>query len=374
MMRTSSSLPRLTWSVVAFALLVCGPLSLFAQTAPNLGQAGRFAVLAASGVTGSTGTGTTVNGDVGSFPTSSISNFPPSTVTPPFVLRNPADAVVQQARTDAIAAYEFLVAQGNGTLLGPQLSGVTITPGIYSFASTANLASTGTLTFNGAGIYILQVPDALTFGVDSNVAFLGGANPCNVYFRIGTSATLNGDTFGGNVLADESITVGSGANVLGRLLAGTGASPADPDGAVTMAGSGGNTVGGCSSAVTVCSTITVNPASLPSGNIGSPFSATITATGGTGAFTFAVTSGALPAGLTLNGATGAITGTPTAAAPANFTITATDAAQCTGFRSFRNPIGAISAPGIPALDHVGLILMMVLLAGVGLFVTSRLSS
>src|SRR4029077_1859752 len=69
----------------------------------------------------------------------------------------------------------------------------------------------------------------------------GTADPCNIYWRVGTSATLNGVNFRGTVIADASITLGSSANLEGRALAGTGAT-----GAVTMAGPGGNTIGGCS--------------------------------------------------------------------------------------------------------------------------------
>ena len=85
---------------------------------------------------------------------------------------------------------------------------------------------------------------ALTANVGSNV--IGTADPCNVFWRVGTSATLNGISFRGNTIADASITVGSGSNVTGRALAGTG-----PTGAVTMAGAGGNTIGGCASGVPV---------------------------------------------------------------------------------------------------------------------------
>jgi Ice-binding-like/IPTL-CTERM motif len=81
---------------------------------------------------------------------------------------------------------------------------------------------------------------ALTANVLSNVT--GTADPCSVFWRVGTSATLNGITFSGIVIADASITVGSGSNVTGKAIAGTGAT-----GAVTMAGSGGNTIGGCAS-------------------------------------------------------------------------------------------------------------------------------
>src|SRR6185295_17413368 len=190
-----------------------------------------------------TGAGTVVNGDVGSSPTASITNFPPSSVTPPFTLHLTNDSIVQQAHTDAIAAYGFLAAQGPGTVLPAQLNGAVLTSGIYSFAGgAADLAALGTLTLNGPGVFVFQVDSALTANVGSNV--VGTADPCSVFWRVGTSATLNGISFRGNVIADASITVGSGSNVTGRVIAGTG-----PTGAVTMAGAGGNTIGGCASGV-----------------------------------------------------------------------------------------------------------------------------
>lgn len=226
---------------VGFAVLY-GSFPAVAQTAPPLGLVQQFSVLGNSGVTGSTGAGTVVNGDVGSSPTASITNFPPSSVTPPFTLHLTNDLAVQQARTDAIAAYTFLAAQGPGTVLAAQLDGAVLTSGIYSFmGGAADLAALGTLTLNGPGIFVFQVDSALTANVGSNV--IGTADPCNVYWRVGTSATLNGVSFRGNVFADASITVGSGSNVTGRTIAGTG-----PTGAVTMAGAGGNTIGGCAAA------------------------------------------------------------------------------------------------------------------------------
>lgn len=224
---------------LGFAALLYGPSGALAQTAPPLGVVQQFSVLGSSGVTGSTGAGTVVNGDVGSSPTASITNFPPSSVTPPFILHLTNDPVVQQARTDAIAAYTFLAAEGPGTVLPAQLDGAVLTSGIYSFAGgAADLAALGTLTLDGPGIFVFQVDSALTANVGSNV--IGTADPCNVYWRVGTSATLNGISFRGNVIADASVTVGSGSNVTGRAIAGTG-----PTGAVTMAGAGGNTIGGC---------------------------------------------------------------------------------------------------------------------------------
>ncbi|MEP7010111.1 MAG: ice-binding family protein [Acidobacteriota bacterium] len=224
---------------VGFAALLLGSFPAVAQTAPPLGVNQQFSVLGNSAVTGSTGVGTLVSGDVGSSPTASVTNFPPSAVSPPFTLHLTNDLTVQQAHSDAVAAYNFLAAEGPGTVLAAQLDGAVLTSGIFSFAGgAADLAAGGTLTLNGPGIFVFQVDSALTANVFSNV--VGTADPCSIFWRVGTSAILNGISFRGNVLADASITIGSGSNVTGRALAGTG-----PTGAVTMAGSGGNTIGGC---------------------------------------------------------------------------------------------------------------------------------
>lgn len=231
---------RILVAFCGLAALLCSPFAL-AQVAPPLGAAQPFSALGNSGVTGSTGAGTVVAGDVGSSPTPAISNFPPSTVLPPFLLHLTNDLTVQNAHADAIAAYNFLAAQGPGTVLAAQLDGAVLTSGIYSFmGGAANLAALGTLTLNGPGVFVFQVDSALTANIGSNV--IGTADPCSVYWRVGSSATLNGDSFLGNVIADASITVGDGSNLTGRALAGTGAT-----GAVTMAGGGGNTIGGCAS-------------------------------------------------------------------------------------------------------------------------------
>lgn len=230
-----------------------------AQVAPPLGVAEQFGALGNSGVTGSTGLGTVVDGDVGSSPTATISNFPPSSVLPPFTLHLTNDLVVQQAHADAIDAYNFLAAQGPGTVLPAQLDSQVLTSGIYSFTGgAADLASGGTLTLDGPGVFVFQVDSALTANVLSSV--VGTADPCSVFWRVGTSATLNGVTFNGIVIADASISVGDDSNVIGQLLAGTG-----PTGAVTMAGDGGNTVGGCSTpGISTLAIPTLGPAALAS--------------------------------------------------------------------------------------------------------------
>jgi hypothetical protein len=210
---------------------------MWAQLAPPLGTAAAFGALGNSGVTGATGLGVVVTGEVGSSPTPTIINFPPSRTVPPFTVRTSNDGVVQQARIDAIAAYNNLVTQGPGSVIPDALGGQFLTSGIYQLGA-ADLASGTVLTLNGGGIFIFEVASSLTANVTSAVA--GTANPCNIYWRVGTSATLNGVNFWGTVIADASITLGSNANLVGRLLAGTG-----PTGAVTMSGPGGNTISGC---------------------------------------------------------------------------------------------------------------------------------
>lgn len=217
-----------------------------AQVAPPLGTAAQFGVLGNSAVTGATGSGVVVTGDVGSSPTPAISNFPPSTAAPPFIVHSSNDGVVVQAHADAVAAYNALLVQGPGTVLADDLSVAgALGPGIYSFATGApDLPAGTTLTLNGNGIFIFNVGSSLTMNVNSNV--VGTASFCNIYWRVGTSATINGNTFRGTVLANASITVGNASNLFGRALAGMGAT-----GAVTMAGNGGNIIGGCSTAAVV---------------------------------------------------------------------------------------------------------------------------
>lgn len=222
------------------AVLLIVPSIAWAQSAPPLGAADPFASLGNSGVTGAAGSGVLVSGDVGSSPTATIINFPPSATVRPWIVHYSNDGVVQQARSDANAAYLDLAAQGPGTVLPAQLDGAMLTSGVYSFLTgAADLASNGTLTLDGGGVFVFQVDSALTANVGSSV--VGSADPCSVYWRVGTSATLNGAGFWGTVIADASITLGAGADLTGRALAGVGAT-----GAVTMAGNGGNTIGGCS--------------------------------------------------------------------------------------------------------------------------------
>jgi len=247
------------FAIVGFAAALLYGLSLvLAQTAPPLGFVQQFGVLAASGVTAA-GTAV-VNGDVGSCPTPSITGAGLSTV-PPFTIHPAADAVVCQAQTDATAASTNLLGQGPGTALVAELGGTTRGPGVYTFASTANIANGTTFTLSGAGTYIFLVGSAITANVLSNVALIN-VDPCQVFWRVGSDATLNGVNFPGTVIAGGagagSVTVGSGANLAGRAVSLTAA--------VAMPGTG-QTIGGCSTPPTTTTTTlqgaTTTTTSLP---------------------------------------------------------------------------------------------------------------
>jgi ice-binding like protein len=212
--------------------------SMRSMVAPPLGLVRQFGVLGASGVTAA---GTAViAGDVGSCPTPSITGA--ISATAPFTVHPAADAVVCQAQIDATTAVNNLNSQGPGSLLPAQLGGTTVGPGVYSFATSADIAAGGgagsVLTLSGAGSYIFLVPTSLTANVLSSIALIG-VDPCEVFWRVGSAATLNGGNFVGTVFAGTSVNIGSG-NLTGRAVAQTGS--------VTMAGPV-NSVGGCSALV-----------------------------------------------------------------------------------------------------------------------------
>ena len=314
-------------AIVGFAALLCGPPAALAQ---SLGSAESYAVLGGSSVSVAGG-GATVTGDVGVSPGTSITG--PLTVVSPFTTHN-NDASAIAAQSSATALYTTLAGMGPGTTLVAELGGTTLTPGIYSFASTANIAGGTTLTLSGSGTYIFRVGSAITANVGSSVVLTGGASACNVFWQVTSAATLNGDSFAGTVVAQAAVTLGVGADLTGRALT-TAA------GAVTL--SGGNTVGGCSAAA--CPPITLAPATLPSGTVGVAYSQQITASGGTAPYVFTVLTGTLPAGLTLS-SRGLLSGTPTTAGSSTVTIQGTDANNCPGVTTYTIVIAAAACPVI----------------------------
>jgi hypothetical protein len=210
--------------VVAIATAIGASRSAFAQT--DLRSAQDFAVLGGSTVT-NTGT-STVTGDLGVSPGTSVTGFPPGVLVGTL---HAGDAAAAQAQIDASAAYAALVGDVCTTdLTGQDLGGLVLTPGVYCFTSSAQL--TGTLTLDALGDpsaeFVLQIGTTLTTATSSSVTLAGGACAANVFWQVGTSATLGtSTTFVGNVLAYDSITATTGTNVSGRLLALTGAVTTD---------------------------------------------------------------------------------------------------------------------------------------------------
>ena len=180
---------------VGFAAVLCGASTALAQTAPPLGVAAQFGALGNSGVTGATGSGVVINGDVGSSPTPTLSNFPPSSTVPPFT-----DSSLER-RSRAAGAHRCHrrlqcdpgPGAGSGAARQPRNSR-SPGPGLYSFVGRARFAGECPLTLNGTGIFIFNVDSSLTANVLSVV--VGTANPCNIFWRVGSSATLNGTDFG----------------------------------------------------------------------------------------------------------------------------------------------------------------------------------
>jgi hypothetical protein len=222
-----SSLPRWLAAVlgagVVGILMTLGGLSALAATVVNLGQATPFAVLAGTSVT-NTGA-TTVSGDLGVDPGSSVTGFPPGIVEAPSAT-HAADSVALGAQNDLTTAYTQAAGEGPPTSEPADLTGLTLGPGVYQTTSDGALSLTGTLTLDAQGntsaVFIFQTGSSLTTGTSSTVALTGGASACNVFWQVGSSAALSGPTFVGTVMALTSITVGSAVTVDGRVLARNG--------------------------------------------------------------------------------------------------------------------------------------------------------
>jgi outer membrane autotransporter protein len=211
-------------AITLFALAFTPATSLRAQSV--LGTAASFGVLAGSAVT-NTG-GTVINGNVGVSPGTSITGFfPPGIVNPPGVIHN-NDAVAAQAQIDLTNAFNNLGSKPpTADLTGKNLGGLVLTPGVYTFSSAAQL--TGTLTLNGLGnpnaVFIFKMGSTLTTASGSSVVLINGAQGGNVFFKVGSSATLGtGTLFTGDILALTSIALNTGANInCGAALARNGA-------------------------------------------------------------------------------------------------------------------------------------------------------
>jgi hypothetical protein len=209
--------------LLTIAFSVTMGVSQAVGTAPTLGTAEYFAVLASSEVT-NTGP-TSITGDLGVSPGTAITGFPPGNITG--VLLS-AGAVPLQAQVDATTAYNNLASQGCDLTYGPveDIGGTTIGPGVYCFPSSAGI--TGVLTLDSGGdpdaVWVFNIESTLITESGSSVIFSDNGNACNVFWRVGSSATLGTTTdFQGNIIAYSDISALTGATVSGRLLARNGA-------------------------------------------------------------------------------------------------------------------------------------------------------
>lgn len=222
---SGSSIPSdSTWKFsTAVEVIISGPMGI------DLGSAANFAVLAGSGVT-NTGVTTQITGDVGAFPTATINGLLAGNVIGTlFVV---ADPIVGLAKTDLTTAYND--AQGrsvNAISLPGQLGGLTLAPGLYVNSSTSGISGTGAngiLTLDAGGnpnaVWIFRMGSTLITDAGTSIVLAGGAQAKNIYWSVGTSATLGTNSaFFGNILADQSITLTTGATLIGRALTRIGA-------------------------------------------------------------------------------------------------------------------------------------------------------
>ncbi len=228
-MKTPIRRNSLVLSIGVALMLVIGALSTGqvangAGTAPvGLGTAVAFAVLAGTPAVTNTGP-TTIAGDLGIHPAAAVTGFPPGIVNGTI---HAADAVALQAKNDLSIAYSDAASRTPATVVaGGTLGGKTLVAGVYN-AGGATLGLTGTLTLDGQNdpnsVWIFQATSDLITASSSSVGLINGAQACNVFWQVTSSATLgSGSTFAGTILALTSITLNSAVSLSGRALARNG--------------------------------------------------------------------------------------------------------------------------------------------------------
>ena len=216
----------ITTAITTGALLLTGAVgaspAVAAQPDPGLGTAKSFAVLAGSTVT-NTGP-SLIAGNLGVSPGTAITGFPPGLVVNG--VQNSANAVAAGATADLAGAWVDAAGRGPATAVAADIGGRTLKPGVYSQAS--GMVLTGTVTLDAqndpTAVFIFQAGSTLITASSSRVRLLNGAQPCNVYWQVGSSATIGTNTdFVGTVMALTSVSLKTGATVEGRMLARNGA-------------------------------------------------------------------------------------------------------------------------------------------------------
>jgi LPXTG-motif cell wall-anchored protein len=228
--RKGATLIAVAASATLFA--VAGTASAAIVPTINLATSGNYSVLGGQTVTN---TGPSVlNNSVGVSPGTAIVGFPPGIVTPPAIIDANATATAAQAQADLTAAYLDAAGRPLNAETTADLSGLTLVGGVYAGPSKSPLSLTGTLVLDAEGdpnaVFIFQTDSTLITGSTSSVSLINGAQECNVFWQVGSSATLGtGSTFVGNILALTDITVTTGVTVHGRALARNGQTTLDTD-------------------------------------------------------------------------------------------------------------------------------------------------
>ena len=207
-------------SVISVALaalvLLIWPATAFAATDPMLGTAGNFAVLSGAGMTN---TGPSwITGAIGAS-SAGITGFPPGTAGPQHI----GDSAYTTAETDLVGTFTRAAAEPTTTdYSNVNLGGLTLGPGVYNQSTAPTL--TGTLTLSGGGVYIFKIGSTLVTASGARVSLINGAQPCDIFWVVGSSATIATSTvFVGNIMALAQIAMQTGATLNGRALARTAA-------------------------------------------------------------------------------------------------------------------------------------------------------
>jgi hypothetical protein len=282
----------IAFTMAAVPIMIGGAAGASMVATVPLGTSAAYAVLGGSTVT-NTGN-STLDGSLGLWPGTSITGFPPGRVLAPGTV-DATNAAAQRAKSDLTVAYGNAAGRPVDATTTADLANLKLQPGVYAGPSRSPLGLTGPLVLDGAGdlrsVFIFQTNSTLITASGSTVTLINGAQECNVFWQVGSSATLGtSSVFRGNILALASVTVTNGVVVHGRALARnaavtldndtfvrpTCAQPSSPTGTTATGGTPGSTPSGIGSA---------NPATtgggltLTSGGGGTP--ATTTGGGGT---------------------------------------------------------------------------------------------
>jgi Ice-binding-like len=213
----------------AIALFIASQPAVAATAPVGLGTAGRFAVLAGTTVT-NTGP-SSISGDLGVSPGTAVTGFPPGHVFNGTIHR--ADGGAQNAQSDLTTAYNDAAGRSPTAKVPAFIgAGQTLAPGVYKASSSLEVGGSLTLDAHGDpnAVFIFQAPSTLITDSASSVTLTGDAQACNVFWQVGSSATLGTSSdFAGSVLALTSISVDTGDTIAGRALARNGAVTLDDD-------------------------------------------------------------------------------------------------------------------------------------------------